>query len=113
MVVPVTRDFPEAVAEAMRRKLPDVAERAVEAIIVEVPGYADAFQGSLGRKISTAVELALRGFLQVAAAGGATDAGTPGAPVLEAAYALGRGEARSGRSMDALLAAYRVGARIS
>ena len=32
---------------------------------------------------------------------------------LEGAYALGRGEARSGRSMDALLAAYRVGARVS
>ena len=34
-------------------------------------------------------------------------------PTLEGAYALGRGEARSGRSMDALLAAYRVGARVS
>ena len=29
------------------------------------------------------------------------------------AYELGRGEARGGRSMDALLAAYRVGARVS
>ena len=34
-------------------------------------------------------------------------------PALEGAYALGRGEARSGRTMDALLAAYRVGARVS
>jgi len=33
--------------------------------------------------------------------------------VAEAAYALGRGEARSGRTMDALLSAYRVGARVS
>ena len=105
--------FPRAVAAAMRAQLPAVAERAVEAIIVEVPGYADAFQGPMGRKISTAVELTLRGFLQSATASGAADAGTPGGPVLEAAYALGRGEARSGRSMDALLAAYRVGARIS
>ena len=112
-MAPVVRDFPEAVADAMRAELPDVAQRAVEAIIVEVPGYADAFQGPMARKISTAVELALRGFLQLAAAGGAADAGTPGGPVLEAAYALGRGEARGGRSMDALLAAYRVGARIS
>jgi hypothetical protein len=30
-----------------------------------------------------------------------------------AAYDLGRGEARSGRSVDALLAAYRIGARVS
>ena len=42
-----------------------------------------------------------------------SDPGTPLAPALEGAYALGRGEARSGRSMDALLAAYRVGARVA
>ena len=41
------------------------------------------------------------------------DASTPIQPALEGAYELGRGEARSGRSMDALLAAYRVGARVS
>ncbi|MGY1718168.1 MULTISPECIES: PucR family transcriptional regulator [unclassified Blastococcus] len=105
--------FPETVAEAMRAELTAVAERAVEEIIVGVPSYADAFAGPMGRKISAAVEMALRGFLQVAAAGGNVDAGTPGGPVVEAAYALGRGEARSGRSMDALLAAYRVGARVS
>ncbi|MGY2065899.1 PucR family transcriptional regulator [Blastococcus sp. SYSU DS0619] len=105
--------FPEAVAEAMRRELSKVAERAVEEIIVAVPSYADAFSGPMGRKISGAVELTLRGFLQLAAAGGNADAATPGGQVVEAAYALGRGEARSGRSMDALLAAYRVGARVS
>src|SRR5690606_23034939 len=33
--------------------------------------------------------------------------------VFEAAHALGRGEARSGRSMDALVSAYRVGARVA
>ena len=33
--------------------------------------------------------------------------------VADAAYALGRGEARSGRTMDALLSAYRVGARVA
>ncbi|WP_231635275.1 PucR family transcriptional regulator [Luteipulveratus halotolerans] len=32
-------------------------------------------------------------------------------PALDGAYDLGQGEARSGRTMDALLAAYRVGAR--
>ena len=41
------------------------------------------------------------------------DPSTPLGPTLEGAYALGRGEARSGRSMDALLAAYRVGARVA
>ncbi|NEE28211.1 PucR family transcriptional regulator, partial [Streptomyces sp. SID7982] len=31
----------------------------------------------------------------------------------DAAYELGRGEVRDGRSMDALLSAYRVGARVA
>ena len=105
--------FPAPVAQAMRRELPRVAERAVAEIIVAVPSYADAFSGPMGRKISNAVELTLRGFLQLAATEGDADAAIPGGSVVEAAYALGRGEARSGRSMDALLAAYRVGARVS
>ena len=38
---------------------------------------------------------------------------TPTAPAVEGAYQLGRGEARSGRTTEALLAAYRIGARVS
>jgi hypothetical protein len=105
--------IPGAVAEAMRDELPAVAEQTVAAIVVEVPSYADAFGGEMGRTIENAVQLALGGFLVLASAGGGGDASTPIQPALDGAYALGRGEARSGRSMDALLAAYRVGARVS
>ena len=105
--------IPSTVADAMRRELPSVAERTVAEIIVEVPSYADAFQGDMGRVIGSAVEVALGGFLELATARGGADASTPIRPALEGAYELGRGEARSGRSMDALLAAYRVGARVS
>jgi hypothetical protein len=105
--------IPAAVADAMRRELPSVAEQTVAAIVVEVPSYADAFGGEMGRTIENAVQLALGGFLELAAAGGEGDASTPIQPALDGAYALGRGEARSGRSMDALLGAYRVGARVS
>ena len=105
--------IPAAVADEMRRELPAVAEQTVAAIVVEVPSYADAFSGEMGRNIENAVQLALGGFLQLASAGGDGDASTPIQPALDAAYALGRGEARSGRSMDALLGAYRVGARVS
>jgi hypothetical protein len=97
----------------MRAELPSVAERTVAEIIVEVPSYADAFQGDMGRVIGNAVELALGGFLELATMSSGADASTPIRPALEGAYELGRGEARSGRSMDALLAAYRVGARVS
>jgi hypothetical protein len=103
----------DQVAAAIRAGLPTVAERTVAAIVVEVPSYADAFAGGMGRAIENAVELALGGFLQLATSGGGADASTPIDPALDGAYALGRGEARGGRSMDALLAAYRVGARVS
>src|SRR5829696_2025242 len=105
--------IPASVAEAMQRELPAVAEQTVAAIVVEVPSYADAFGGEMGRTIENAVQLALGGFLVLASSGGGSDASTPIQPALDGAYALGRGEARSGRSMDALLGAYRVGARVS
>lgn len=57
--------------------------------------------------------MALAGFLKLAAGARGADPITPLGPTLDGAYALGRGEARSGRSMDALLAAYRVGARVA
>jgi hypothetical protein len=105
--------IPAAVAETMRAELASVAQATVAEIIVEVPSYADAFSGDMGRVIGNAVELALGGFLELATASSGADAGTPIRPALDGAYELGRGEARSGRSMDALLAAYRVGARVS
>jgi len=105
--------IPAAVAVAMRAELPAVAQATVAEIIVEVPSYADAFSGDMGRVIGNAVELALGGFLELATASTGADAATPIQAALDGAYELGRGEARSGRSMDALLAAYRVGARVS
>lgn len=103
----------EPVLRELRERLPVVATDTVEAVTAEVPGYAGALSGSMGANIEAAVQMALAGFLKLA--GGARDAdpSTPLGPTLEGAYALGRGEARSGRSMDALLAAYRVGARVA
>src|SRR5207253_562064 len=79
----------------------------------EVPSYSTAFQGPMGETINQAVQMALRGFLTLVERPRGTGPGTPHRATLDGAYALGRGEARSGRSMDALLAAYRVGARVS
>lgn len=106
-------ELDEATLQMLRARLPEVAEHTVAAIIVEVPGYANALAGPMGGNIQNAVQLALGGFLSLASRSHGTDAGTPLAPALEGAYALGRGEARGGRTMDALLAAYRVGARVS
>jgi len=89
-----------------------VAAEAVETIMREVPSYARPFSDAMGARIRTAVELALVNFLELARVGSGTDPAEPIAPSTAAAYELGRGEARSGRSMDALQAAYRVGARV-
>jgi sugar diacid utilization regulator len=105
--------LPAEVAAAVRAELGDVAEATVQEIIVEVPSYAEEFTGHMGQVIGNAVQLALAGFLELATARSGADPSTPIRPALEGAYELGRGEARSGRSMDALLAAYRVGARVS
>ena len=103
----------ETVAATLRARLPAVAEHTVAAVTAEVPGYAGALSGQMGANIENAVQMALGGFLNLASLTAGSDPGTPLGPTLEAAYALGRGEAQSGRSMNALLAAYRVGARVA
>ncbi|GIF22838.1 hypothetical protein Ate02nite_55680 [Paractinoplanes tereljensis] len=97
----------------LRDRLPHVATQTIDAIMAEVPAYAEAFAGALGVKIERAVRTALGAFLGLVSRPHGPDPQSPLAPALEAAYALGRGEARSGRSLDALLGAYRVGARVS
>jgi PucR C-terminal helix-turn-helix domain len=99
--------------DLLRDRLYDVAVHTIAAIMDEVPEYAGALSGRMGANIENAVQMALAGFLRLASRGRTVDPGTPLSPALEGAYALGRGEARNGRSADALLAAYRVGARVA
>ncbi len=106
-------DLEPAIIAALEEVLPSMAERAVAAIIAEVPAYTDPFRGRMGQNIENAVQASLGAFLRLAIRGGdsATDPLLSGA--LNGAYELGGGEARDGRSIDALLAAYRVGARVA
>lgn len=99
---------------ALRARLPAVAERTIAAVVAEVAEYAVPLQqGSMSVNITNAVKLALDGFLRLVQAPPGGDPTGELATALDGAYALGRGEARSGRSIDSLLAAYRVGARVS
>lgn len=98
------------VAASLEAVLPRMAERAVAAIVAEVPAYTDPFRGRMGQNIENAVQISLRAFLRLVT-GRADEAEL--AAVRDGAYELGRGEARTGRSIDALLAAFRVGARES
>lgn len=110
---PVGLELAPTTVARFRAQLPGVAHDTVAAIVNEVPSYADAFTGPMGETIQGMVEVALAAFLTLASGARGGDPGMPLAPALEGAYALGRGEARSGRSMDALLSAYRVGARVA
>lgn len=105
--------LPADIAAQMRTGIGGVAEQVIAAVIGEVPSYRDPFRGQMGRNIEIAVKTALDGFLDLASRREGIDAGEQIEAVLEAAYALGRGEARSGRTMDALAQAYRVGARVA
>ncbi len=98
---------------ALEAVLPRMAERTVEAIVAEVPAYTDPFSGQMGRNIENAVQTSLGAFLRLATRAEGSDPGPQLSPAVEGAYELGRGEARNGRSIDALLAAFRVGARVA
>lgn len=100
-------DIDAATAAALRKSLPATADEVIRAVILEVPSYAGALAGRMGTTIRRAVRTALGTFLDVVGGTGVLAVGA------EAAYELGRGEARDGRTMDALLAAYRVGARVA
>jgi PucR-like helix-turn-helix protein len=106
-------ELSEEVVAELEAVLPRMAERTVSAVTVEVPSYARAFSGRMGQNIENAVQMALGAFLRLAVRAHDSDPAATLSPALDGAYELGRGEARQGRSMDALLSAYRVGARVA
>jgi hypothetical protein len=71
-----------------------------------VPAYARPLEGSFGDGVRAGVQEALHHLLAEIEAGG---------PVARSDVysALGRGEMRAGRSLESLLSAYRVGARVA
>ena len=103
---------PEVVA-ALEAVLPRMAEHTVAAVIAEVPAYTDTFSGRMGQNVENAVQAALGAFLRLATRAEESDPAPPLSAALDGAYELGRGEARDGRSIDVLLSAYRVGARVA
>lgn len=96
--------IPPHVAEELRPAIPGLVEEIIGAVQVAVPAY----ERGLGRNVRIGVQQALEGFLELVAGG--DEARLPGHDVY---FAFGRGEARSGRSLDALLSAYRAGARVA
>src|SRR5918996_303609 len=98
---------PEA-AEVLRPVLPGLADETIAAIAREVPDYARAMEGAFGQVVRLGVEVAFNRFIDLLA-----DPEPDAAESRRTYVDLGRGEFHSGRSLDALLAAYRVGARLA
>ena len=98
---------PEA-ADVLRPVLPGLADETIAAIAREVPGYARAMEGEFGHVVRLGVEVAFNRFVDLLA-----DADPDASESRRTYVDLGRGEFHSGRSLDALLAAYRVGARLA
>jgi len=97
-----------SVAAALRPALPALVDEIIATIRVAVPAYAIPLRGSFARNIRLGVEQALGGFLELIES--RDEARLRGREVYEG---LGRGEVRAGRSLDALLSAYRSGAQLS
>ncbi len=102
--------LPRGISATLADVLPALVEQIVERIPQEVPEYSRPLEGEFGAGVRRGVETALRR-LFVDLPG--TD--RPGLTTQTRGIyrQLGVGEARTGRSLEALLSAYRVGARIT
>src|SRR3954463_15904294 len=85
----------------LRPALPELVDEVIAAVQAAVPAYR-----VLDRNVRTGVRQALDGFVELSKTGASTQ--LPGRDVY---LQFGRGEARNGRPLDALLGAYRVGAQ--
>lgn len=104
----VQAGLPPETIEAFRPGLPSLADEIIAAIRAEVTPYARPLTGEFGRGVRVGVERALTRFLEM------VEDPSRQSPRARRIYVeLGRGEFREGRSLDALLAAYRVGARVA
>jgi len=98
-------ELPPEIVEVLRPSLADVAGEIMEAVRT-VPAYARPLEGPFGDGIRQGVQEALRHFLAEIDVGG--HVARP-----DVYSALGRGEMRSGRSLESLLSAYRGAKRCS
>src|SRR3954453_11459318 len=91
------------VAAPLRPRVPTLVDEVIEAVQTAVPEYE-----ALDPAVTRGVHVALDGFLDLVE--GADETGLPGREVY---VRFGQAEARNGRSLNALLTAYRAGARVA
>ncbi|HEY5316755.1 MAG TPA: helix-turn-helix domain-containing protein [Solirubrobacteraceae bacterium] len=109
--IPLERPWQAVPAELrpiLEPELGTIAEEIIRSIVRAIPDYRRPLRGAFGRGVHTAIDQALAQFLDQM--GRPIPAERPGREVY---LALGRGELRAGRSLDALQLAYRIGARVA
>lgn len=89
----------------VRPLLPALVDEIIEAVGT-VPAYQRPLEGDFGIGVRAGVEQALNHLVLEIEASGPV-------PRSDVYRRLGRGEMRSGRSLDSLLSAYRIGARVT
>ncbi len=105
---PFIARLPPAVAGVLRPVLPSLSEEIIAAIRDGIDDYAQPLHSAFGQAVRSGTERALHRLLDLVVDPESED------DVGRRAYVeLGRGEFRAGRSLDALLAAYRIGARLA
>lgn len=107
-----TLTLSDDLVDAIRDALPEIAKDTIAHVAGSVSQYSGLPPDGM-RDLAAGVQWALGGFLRLAAASGHPDqpADPAVAKVLDASYRQGRIEARTGRTADAVQAAYRIGAR--
>jgi hypothetical protein len=97
------------VATLLRPALPAAIDGSIAAIDRELPAFRAGLDGDLGRTVRRGVEIALNRLLDLMG----TDRPALDARARHVYETLGEGEGAQGRSLDTLLAAYRIGARVT
>jgi hypothetical protein len=96
-----------SVSAALRPAVPALIEETIGAIGSEVPEYDRPLRGTFGENVRRGTTSSIERFLALVA-GEEHDARAHSEIYVE----LGRSEFRAGRSLESLLAAYRIGARV-
>ena len=104
----MSAELPRSLAGALRPALPELSDAIIAAIGEEVPAYARPLEGPFGRALRVGVRTALARFVD-----GIEDPSKEDPDARRLYVELGRAEFRGGRSLDALLSAYRLGARMA
>jgi hypothetical protein len=104
----VTAVLPPQLAAIMRPELPSLAEEIIGKIRGSIPEYANLADSRYADSLPLAVEQALKTFVDLIA-----DPSAGRDELQRICRELGRREARAGRRLDDLQAAYRVGTQVA